>query len=319
MRSSTYHFIDEVAPPPIYQSHYPDRYTHHGSPTIYEAYEASDPKSLPMTPTIVPTTPSPFINPSSHRHSFIKPIAIPQTTPSTLISGPTSFLRAYPPILTHYSITPSQFLAFLDSLNVAQAPSPPVQAVQLVGTGIGFVPHHWAQLASMGIGATAGVGGAAVSATRVKLFLKEANEGFFAEKGLRVRIVGDEELCGSVLGRSGSGTILGDVDVQRGVVTVVERRFAVLSGSVAELVIKGLPAMAAPGNVVDKLSGKQLQAKSKKEREKREKEAWKRSERMRDEGAKRGKGKKESKKQREREEKDVKSVGRLKWLVVEQL
>lgn len=64
---------------------------------------------------------------------------------------------------------------------------------------MGMVPHHWAQAASLGIGVAAGVGTAAVSYARTKMYLEGVNREFFAPRGLKVRLVKDKEMA-EVLG-----------------------------------------------------------------------------------------------------------------------
>jgi hypothetical protein len=96
-------------------------------------------------------------------------------------------------------------VSFIDNLCVVQAPSPPLQALNIVGNGIGQVPHHWAQAASTGMQLVANVGTAAVSVVRTKAFLENANKQFFNPRGLKVRLCKDEEVAKVVelpLGRS---------------------------------------------------------------------------------------------------------------------
>jgi hypothetical protein len=86
------------------------------------------------------------------------------------------------------------FLAIIDTLNICLAPAPPLQALNLVGQGLGLVPHHWAQAASAGIGLAAGVGTAAVRITRLKRFLERVNQDVFAPQGLRMEVLKDEDV-----------------------------------------------------------------------------------------------------------------------------
>lgn len=275
---------------------------------------------LPLT-----SQPDPTLN---HGPLTQRPICIPQLLPPSLLAPPPPFILAYPPILTHYNITPTQFLNFLTTLNVAQHPPAPLQAAQLTGNAIGMVPHHWAQLASMGIGAAAGLGGKGLEVARVKGCLEEVNDvgkGLFGRVRLRVRLVDDQELV-RLVGVAG----VADVDVTDGVVSVVERRMRALAGRVQvlvgeeELVREGwLDDGAAVGSELgwmDRVSGKQVAMKVRKEREKKEKEVWKAAEKEEGQGKeKRRKEKgarKQGKKEREREEKERKTVGRLKWVVI---
>ena len=244
-----------------------------------------------------------------------QPVAIPQIEPPTLISGPMPFMRAYAPILHHFNIDPIHFLAFLDNLTIAMAPSPPVQAIQLVGTGIGFVPHHWAQLASGGIGLAASAGGAASSMARTKKFLQQTNETFFEPRGLRVKISSDEELRHLLAQQPQSDLnnsdipLLAPVNVSSGCTSLAERRLATLGNSVAQLRFDGLPLPSTEGkNMIDKLSGKQVDMKIRKNKEKAIKKAEKRD-----------KPGKKDKKSRKSDEDDLKRVKKLKWIVIESL
>jgi hypothetical protein len=115
------------------------------------------------------------------------------------------------------------------------------------------------------------------------------------------------------------------------VVSVVERRMRALKGRVQVLVGEeelvregwlddGGAAVGSELGWMDRMSGKQVAVKVRKEREKREKEAWKAAEKEEGQGKeKRRKEKgarKQGKKEREREEKERKTVGRLKWVVI---
>lgn len=55
-------------------------------------------------------------------------------------------------------------------------------------------PHHWAQLAGMGMSAAAGVGTAGVAKVRTRKYMEFVNDELFAARGLRVSICKDEEL-----------------------------------------------------------------------------------------------------------------------------
>jgi hypothetical protein len=243
-------------------------------------------------------------------------VVIPQIEPSTLISGPMPFLRAWSPILQDHAITPRDFLSFIDGLAVAQAPSPPLQAVQIVSTGLGFVPWHWAQLASGGIGLAAGASTAAVSATRRKMYLKTTNTQFFSPRGLQVSVMSDEEM--QLAARLPGGVPrLALADPSRGCVSITDRRMAAIAPFIAPLVVGGdLPAQTKPENVIDRLSAKQVGAKIRKSREKAEKKAFKQME-ERDRGGRHGN---KDGKGASRDEEDMwKRAGKLKYIVIQSL
>lgn len=87
---------------------------------------------------------------------------------------------------------------FIDNLTIAMSPSPPFQVLNIAGMGIGMVPHHWAQAASLGIGLASGAGTAAVAYARTKRFLEVFNREVFWGRGLRVRLVKNRELEGNL-------------------------------------------------------------------------------------------------------------------------
>ena len=131
---------------------------------------------------------------TQHFPQLDRPVAIPQVQADSFRSGPMPYCRAYAPSLAQHNVSCADFVAFIDNLTIAQAPAAPFKVLQIASTGVGFVPHHWAQAASAGMGMAAGLGSAAVSITRRKLYLKEVNERYFTPRGLHARIVDDAEL-----------------------------------------------------------------------------------------------------------------------------
>jgi len=202
-----------------------------------------------------------------------RPVAIPQIQPNSLISGPMPFTRAFAPCLLPHTITPEQFVAFTDNYAVAAAPSPAFQGMQLVGTGIGFVPHHWAQAASGAIGFAAGAGTQVVAAARTKLYLKKVNEDFFNRRGLRASVVGDDDLR-NITREDPRQPPLVPANPSAGVTTLAERRLKALERYIAPLSFD-VPSPEAQSNTLDKLSARQVNAKIKKNREKALKQARK--------------------------------------------
>ncbi|KAI1628234.1 hypothetical protein EDD37DRAFT_299913 [Exophiala viscosa] len=202
-----------------------------------------------------------------------RPVAIPQIQPKSLISGPMPFMRAFAPCLLPHTITPEQFVAFIDNYAVAGAPSPAFQGMQLVSTGIGFVPHHWAQAASGAIGLAAGAGTQVVAAARTKLYLKKVNEDFFNRRGLRASVVGDDDLR-NITREDPRQAPLVPANPSAGVTTFAERRLKALDRYIAPLSFD-VPPPEAQTNTLDRLSAKQVNAKIKKNREKALKQARK--------------------------------------------
>ncbi|KAF3001279.1 hypothetical protein E8E13_004269 [Curvularia kusanoi] len=56
-------------------------------------------------------------------------------------------MRAYSPALRPHDIDEREFVAFIDNLTVAQAPPAPLQVLNVAGSAVGTVPHHWAMAA----------------------------------------------------------------------------------------------------------------------------------------------------------------------------
>lgn len=68
-----------------------------------------------------------------------KPVVIPRLAVHGMMSSPLPFLRAYSPALAQFNVDIEEFTAFIDHLTIVQTEPVPLQALNLVGTGIGFV------------------------------------------------------------------------------------------------------------------------------------------------------------------------------------
>lgn len=66
-------------------------------------------------------------------------IVIPRMDISGRLSVPLPFMRAYSPELRLYDINEEDFVAFIDNLVVAQAPTAPLQALDVAGRAVGVV------------------------------------------------------------------------------------------------------------------------------------------------------------------------------------
>ncbi|KAF2488422.1 hypothetical protein BU16DRAFT_520536 [Lophium mytilinum] len=168
------------------------------------------------------------------------------------------FTRAYSYALQSHDVQLEHFVAFIDALAIAQAAPAPLQALNVVGNGIGLVPHHWAQAASAGIGLAAGAGTAAVTITRTKMFMERVNKEYFGPRALKASLVGDEELA-AVVGYPANGPVLLPLDLNSDATTIRERRLQALASHMSPLTFD-VPPPAPPSNVLDKLSAKQIQA-----------------------------------------------------------
>ena len=208
----------------------------------------------------IPAPPSP----SRQYPALPVPIAIPQIQPSNIMSGPMPFYRAYSNLLLRHSVSVEDFVHFIDSIDIALAPAPPFQVAQLASTGLGFVPHHWAQVASGAVGVAAGAGNAAFSAGRSRMFMNKVNEEFFAPRGLKASIKKDKEL-GIMLGEDPDQPRIAPPGHSPAAVTVAERRLFALQGLVAPLTFE-VPPPEQRRNMMGRLTAKGVHRKIQKGR-----------------------------------------------------
>ncbi|KEF53169.1 uncharacterized protein A1O9_10617 [Exophiala aquamarina CBS 119918] len=125
-----------------------------------------------------------YVQYSSRNGRLEKLIAIPSAT-SARESG---FLRAYPPSLAAFSISVSEFLHFIDTINHVSAKSPPLQVLSLAGNIVGLVPLATTQMVGTAINLGAEVGAAAVTYGRSEMELRKANKELFGPRGLKVEV-----------------------------------------------------------------------------------------------------------------------------------
>ncbi|KAK7037826.1 hypothetical protein VNI00_010787 [Paramarasmius palmivorus] len=114
------------------------------------------------------------------------PVCLPQT--SLHAKWDSAFARGYNPAIGQAGISQEEFLNFIDGLNLAIAASPPLRVVDFAGKVIGFVPYHWAMIASIVMQTTAQTGMHILSKTLTDRYLRAANLNLFKPKGLSVRI-----------------------------------------------------------------------------------------------------------------------------------
>ncbi|THU83209.1 hypothetical protein K435DRAFT_971656 [Dendrothele bispora CBS 962.96] len=113
------------------------------------------------------------------------PLCIPQISVSA--EWDSAFARGYNDQLRSLGISQQMLLNLIDGLNLAISASPPL-VVSLVGRAIGFVPYHWAMIASVIIITTAEVGIKVLSKTISDRYLRTANFNLFHPRGLSVRL-----------------------------------------------------------------------------------------------------------------------------------
>lgn len=99
------------------------------------------------------------------------------------------FARARAADLEHqYNLPPTEMLAFIDGLNEAFLANPVLQATNMIGNVVGFVPSATAQIVGSSINLASGLGMAATSIFRTKQYMKKANEAIFSPRGLHAQI-----------------------------------------------------------------------------------------------------------------------------------
>ncbi|THZ90206.1 hypothetical protein D6C82_10518 [Aureobasidium pullulans] len=225
-------------------------------------------------------------------------IVIPQIAPGTA-----PFIRAYSSSLASLGIDISTFLLFLDTLNVALSPTPPLQVLDLAGGIVGMVPHHIPALIGGGLQASAKIAGVVTSKARTKAVLERANKEIFGVQGLKVEIINTETLKQRL---AITGPLLHNLDEERSAMSVQQRRLDALQG-----------------NAIDRLSAAQLkrqmakaEEKASKERLKEGKKADRKAEKV---DRKREKDKKKGKKEKQKdkkEDRESKATEELLWLFI---
>ncbi|KAL5529953.1 hypothetical protein ACEPAF_6210 [Sanghuangporus sanghuang] len=165
--------------------------------------------------------------------SHLVPLRLPLCLPQGTAGSNAAFVRAYSPELQASGVEMNDWMHFVDGLNIAMSASPPLRVVEFAGMVVGFVPHHWAMIASAGIQFAAGTGIHVLSKTLTDRYLRRANAEYFAPRGLRVRI------CKTAAMRQLTG--LDPVPDANEPTSAKVKKFAIQSGRVAETVVLHLP------------------------------------------------------------------------------
>ncbi|KAL0937653.1 uncharacterized protein CTRU02_207384 [Colletotrichum truncatum] len=171
-------------------------------PPAYPGDETSHQPSTPQKSTDVvniiekldlaeSTNEKPASTPSEHKGGPLsRPVVIPRVNPGSTFP----FARAWAPELQHHGVPQSEWLSFLDSLNILTAPHPGVTAAQVVGVGVAFAPFEGAD----GIAALIEVGATGLTYYMAKAkcdkFIDHKNEEYFNPRGLHARIVSGKSL-----------------------------------------------------------------------------------------------------------------------------
>ncbi|KAK5199384.1 hypothetical protein LTR72_001164 [Exophiala xenobiotica] len=254
-------YMEEPPPPP-----YPYPYTSTSTSAGASASAKEESEVISRSLAWIPAPPSP--SQSRQYPPLPVPVAIPQIQPATIMSGPMPFYRAYSNLLLQHSVSIEDFVHFIDSIDIALAPAPPFQVAQLASTGLGFVPHHWAQVASGAVGMAAGAGNAAFTAGRSRMFMNKVNQEFFAPRGLKASIKKDKDL-NIMLGENPDQyhpPRIAPPGHSPAAVTVAERRLFALQGLVAPLTFEVPPPDAQRRNMMDRLTAKGVNRKIQKGR-----------------------------------------------------
>ncbi|KIW90100.1 uncharacterized protein Z519_09531 [Cladophialophora bantiana CBS 173.52] len=209
---------------------------------------------------------------SQSRSRVAKPIAIP----ATLARYGSPFLRAYPPCLAEYHISPTLFLSFLDTLNRVAVKSPPLQALSLAGNMVGFVPEPTAQIVGAAVNLTAEISAGVVQRGRTEIELRRANTDIFNPRGLKVEIAKTEALA-KLVGMDGVFDDRGKLNKNARLLLPLEgvaeadagspaqyddnvsgqqRRLDAMRPWIAELEVTPLPLIDVPTNALSQLTVK---------------------------------------------------------------
>lgn len=205
-----------------------------------------------------------------------QPIFIPRVNP-----GPTMpFTRAWAPVLAAYDISQSDFLAFIDNLNLVCAPHAAIKMVELAAIGIGHVPVDWAEGLSGGLRLLAMATTAAVAHARRKRYLARANEGLFHPRGLHTRVVGTRKM-GALLDLAKDDPLIVPLSETTIGLSVQDRCLLHLeSKGAAPLMVAGLPGPGPQTKLLAKLAAWQVRSQTNKFEKmaaKSRKKAWKRA------------------------------------------
>ncbi|KIY51208.1 hypothetical protein FISHEDRAFT_37544 [Fistulina hepatica ATCC 64428] len=128
----------------------------------------------------------PEIPTGAERAILSLPFCIPQITSSA--NAP--FARGTNDVLLDVlGLSETDWLRFLDGLNLAIVASPPLRIVNVAGMALGLVPYHWAILAGIALQVSSRTAMAVLSKTLTDRYLRAANLNLFHPHGLSARLV----------------------------------------------------------------------------------------------------------------------------------
>ncbi|KAF6227709.1 hypothetical protein HO173_012039 [Letharia columbiana] len=221
-------------------------------------------------------------NANRQKHAGVHaPLALPVVIPQTAPGMQSSFSRAWAPILAEHDVRPEDFLQFMDHLNVCKAASPPFQVLNLAGTVLGCTPIPFAGLVGLGTSVAAGAGTYATARIRITRYLEQANQEYFAPRGLLARIA-KQNVLPQIVGQPENAPLLAPLprhaSKSNGSITppsLRDRRLQALGSHIARIEFCDLPTPQEEHNMLDKLSAKMTARKTKKQEEKIVKDSMK--------------------------------------------
>ncbi|KAH8690856.1 hypothetical protein BGW36DRAFT_432635 [Talaromyces proteolyticus] len=235
-----------------------------------------------------------------------KPIVIPRLAVHGMMSSPLPFLRAYSPALRQLNVNIEEFTAFIDNLTIVQTEPVPLQALNLVGTGIGFIPWHWALAAGLSMNAAAIAGSKLTIRARTKRYLATVNREYFEPRGLKASLYKNDDVS-ALVGYPMGWPELAPAEMQMNPVSMRDRRMQALAPYIAPLSLD-VPAPVPQDKMLDKLSAKLIAhtiAKEKKDTLKKQRKL--------------AQGEVSYEEFAEEERKDVKKVKKMDYIVIENL
>ncbi len=230
---------------------------------------------------------------------LLKPVTVPQTMSGT--GQP--FARCWSPALIPYAIPPSDFVEFIDNLNVVATANPPLQILDLAGGMLGMVPHHIFQLAGTGLQAAAKLGTVVVSKKRTDMYMDTVNKDFFTPRGLKATIMSREAMA-VTLRLPGNAERLAPITNENINHSVLERRLEGMKPYMSELRLD-VPPPAQQTTLLAKMSAGQVKRQSARAEKKALKQRHKQMERLEKED---GKVSKDERKDQKKYDKEMKRL-----------
>ncbi|WYZ39201.1 hypothetical protein EsH8_III_001115 [Colletotrichum jinshuiense] len=214
--------------------------------------------------------------PVSNTHAGLPPLPKPVIVPRLDPGCTFPFARAWAPELERHDISQSEWVGFLDRLNILGKPHPGITVAQIMAIGVSFAPVDAAE----GIAALIEAGAAGLTAymarARCQKLIAMMNLEYFGPRGLRVRIVSGKEMRRNLGLQKGDALVapLGEDTLD---MTTQERCLEQLKGRVSELTFS-VPGPAPETKAVARLAAWRVRTqlkKSDKAARRARKRAWK--------------------------------------------